>query len=72
MRDQEIVKLKYWLDAELMMLRVWLAMILAFVAHNKLITIALCVYIVLALIYAGIRLAYVEKLQADYLKTPKE
>jgi phosphotransferase system glucose/maltose/N-acetylglucosamine-specific IIC component len=71
MRDEEFVKMKHWIDAEFTMLHIFLAIIIAYVAHKKYITIAVIVYVVFSILYAASRLTYVEKLEEGYLRLPK-
>lgn len=71
MKDEEFVKLKHWIDAEFTILHVYLAVILGFLVDKKFIWIVIVVYVIISLIYAASRIAYVESKHKGYLKIPK-
>jgi hypothetical protein len=70
-KDEEIVKLKFWLDAELTMIRVMLAIILGVLLHNVFVWIGVGVYVLSGIVYAAVRLQYVERKHMGYTKVPK-
>jgi hypothetical protein len=71
MQDEEFVKLKHWIDAEFTVLHVYLAVILGFLVHRRFIWVVVVVYVIISLIYAASRFAYVESKHKGYLKIPK-
>ena len=68
MKLTDIEKLKYWLDAEISLINVKIAVVLWFVTHNFLFHVILALYITGSLIYALSRVAYLSKHDKDYLK----
>jgi energy-coupling factor transporter transmembrane protein EcfT len=71
MKDEEFVKLKHWLDAEITLIHIYLAIIFAFIVHNWFVSIAVVIYVVFSALYAAVRLSYVESKHKGYLKIPK-
>lgn len=71
MTDEEFVKLRFWLDAELTMIRVMLAIIIGFEVHKKLVWAGVIAYVIFALIYAAMRIQYVERKHMGYVRLPK-
>jgi len=71
MKDEEFVKLKHWIDAEFTILHIQWAILLGFTAHNKLLWFGIIIYIIISIIYAASRLAYVESKHMGYLRLPR-
>lgn len=71
MKDEEFIKLKLWLDAEITMLHMMLAVVLGILIHNKLFWVLVILYSLSAIIYAAARIRYVESKHMGYLKIPK-
>ena len=68
----ELDKLKYWLDAELTVIKIFLSVILYQLIENRWFRILLAVYVVMAVIYMGTRYTYISKVDRNYLKVPKK
>lgn len=71
MPDEEFVKLKLWLDAELTMLHEFFALVLLFVTHYTWLHVVLIIYIIWNIFYAAARINYVEKRHKGYTRIPK-
>lgn len=71
MKDEEFVKLRFWLDAELTIIRVFLAIILGYQIHKRGVWIGVVIYVVFSLLYAAARLRYVESKHMGYVRLPK-
>lgn len=70
-RLTETDKLKYWLDAEMTYMHFLAALILYQLVTAQWQRYGLIVYMFFSVLYAVIRMAYVSKHDADYLKVPK-
>lgn len=71
MKDEEFVKLKHWLDAEITILHVMWAILVGIIMHRGFVWICVIVYMVFSLLYAAVRINYVESKHRGYLKIPK-
>lgn len=71
MKDEEFVKLRFWLDAELTLIRVMLAFVIGLQVHKTFVWWVIGIYIVFSLFYAGARIVYVERKHMGYTKLPK-
>lgn len=71
MKDEEFVKLRFWLDAELTMIRVFLAIIIGLIADNMFAWTLVIIYVAVSILYAGARINYVERKHRGYLRLPK-
>lgn len=71
MHDEEFVKLRLWLDAELTMIRMMLAIVLGILIHNKFFWVVVTIYTISAIIYAAARIRYVESKHRGYVTIPK-
>ena len=68
MKLSDIDKLKYWLDTEISLINVKIALVLWFVTHNFFAHVVIALYITGSLIYALSRAVYLSKVDKDYLK----
>jgi len=68
----ETDKLKYWLDAEISWMHVMLAAVLYKLTTVSWQRTALVVYMVISVIYALVRFAYISSLDKNYLRVPKK
>lgn len=71
MKDEEFVKLKFWLDAELTMIRVFLAIIVGLQVHRTFVWAGVGIYIFFSVIYAASRMRYVESKHLGYMRLPR-
>lgn len=71
MPDEEFVKLKHWLDAELSTIHVYLAVILGAILDNGLAWTIIIIYTIVSIIYASAHINYVESKHKGYLRIPK-
>jgi len=71
MKDEEFVKLRFWIDAELTLIRVMLALILGMLIDKRLVWIAVVIYVIFSLLYAATRIAYVESKHMGYMRIPR-
>lgn len=67
----EVEKLKYWLDGELTTLHVMFAIIMLQLTQGTVPTVAFSIYLVVSVVYAVIRFSYMQRIDKDYLKIPK-
>lgn len=70
MKDEEFVKLRHWLDAELTLIRVLLVIVIGYEVHKKWVWAGVIVYAIFSVLYAATRLAYVESKHKGYLRIP--
>lgn len=68
----EIEQLKYWMDAEFTILHVMFAIIMLQLVDSLWSKVVLIAYLLISLLYAGVRLAYVAKNDPNYLRVPKK
>lgn len=68
----DVEKLKYWMDAEFSILHIMFAVIMLELTEGWFPTIAFSLYILYAIIYGLVRIAYIAADDPDYLKVPKK
>lgn len=70
MKDIEFVKLRHWLDGELTLIRVLLAILLGYQIDKTWVWWVVSIYCVFSLIYAATRIAWVESVHKGYTIIP--
>ena len=71
MKDEEFVKLRFWLDGELTLIRVMLALVIGLLIQNTFVWWGVGLYTLYSLAYAAVRIAFVEKKHMGYMRLPK-
>ena len=67
-KPDKVDLLKYWLDSEITIIHIYLAVLAIFIINNVFFTIAAVIYCVWSFIYSLVRMAYIAKHDPEFLK----
>lgn len=71
MPDEEFLKLRIWLDAELALTHNLIALVLLWVAHGTWMHVVVILYIIWNLFYAARRINWLDKRHKGYTDLPR-
>lgn len=71
MNQEELNKLKFWIDTEFTVLHILFGVVIWLLTHNVVAHIFIALYIVISLVYYITRIAYISSVDKNYLKLPR-